>query len=277
MMKKTVVSLILSSVLTGSLYAETNSQEDILNNVLTELLKQENAVKPKVEIKKASPTIIVAKANKEQPIAVQLPVIQEKEDNIITSEKSVERVLVSNEKLLDSDNQSTRLFNEDLTIEDIHTAEKEVNIQQNEGHMFLLNVPVKTEIRANIDLILPPYRSKLSYHNGKLVSESPFKYSESVTYCYLELEESGMWRRFKSEEDKILLIEGNVSNKLKYESNENIGETVTVYETTFTTDNKHIKKLVCETSEKELPLTIKDLNDATGNLFRFKYTPMLDI
>ena len=206
--------------------------------------------------------------------------IIKKEIVSLPTTQNEERVLISSENLLDSNTDNKNkdlLLNQDLTIEDIHTAEKELDIVQNEGHMFLLNVPVRTEIRANIDLILPPYRSSLSYYNGKLVSESPFKYNDEVTYCYLTLEESGVWRRFKANEEKFLTVEHNISNKVKYESSMEEGKVITIYETTFTTDNPHIKSLTCETSEKELPLTIKDLNESTGNLFRFKYTPMLDI
>ena len=270
-MKKTAVSLILTSILTGSLYAQTSSQEDILNNVLTQLLKEDVIKEKKSTIKKDLPIEKVAASTfKSMPIAENKPVLA-------TPKLKDGRIVLSTQNFLDTDNKSNILLNEDYTTEDIHTGEREVNIEQNKGHMFLLNVPVQTEITANIDLILPPFRDKLIYHKGKLVSENPFNYSEEVTYCYLSIEESGLWRRFKSDVKKVLIIENNVSNKVIYASKIDERNQITVYETTFTTNNKHIKSLVCETSEKELPLTIKDLNEATGNLFRFKYTPMLDI
>jgi len=273
---------------TGNAIAETSktSDEAVLNNVLSQLLEDSNFRKDKnkvVEVEQPklkslseenidngqAPTKTVSEENVNIPLELH--------QNNLKANNLLQGNSISTEKVLDSNGQSNKLLNEDLIIVDVNSSEKEMDIQQNEGHMFLLNVPIQTEVRVNVDLVIPPFRNTLSYYKGKLVAESPFKYSESVTFCKIEIEESGMWRRFKAEKEKVLVIESNISNKVKYASNVNAGEIITVYETTFKIDNPHIKAIVCETSEKELPLTIKDLQDATGNLFKFSYTPMLDI
>jgi hypothetical protein len=282
-MKKTVISLMLGSLFIGNLSASSNSNEDILNNVLTQLMqdnKKENKPISNVVLKQPEVKKEVLN-NIPQKVFVNQEVVKKGIDNEIVKQEIVEQPalrIIDTSSVLDNNTLDNNLMNEDLTIQDIHSAEKEMNMEQNQDHMFLLNVPVDTEIRTTIDLILPPYRDKINYFEGKLVSENPFNHSKEVTYCYLELEKSGIWRRFKSSEDKYLKITSNVSNKIKYEfSQEGENEVITVYETVFSTDNPHIKQLVCETSKKQLPLTIGDLNKATGGLFKFTYTPMVDI
>lgn len=269
-MKKTAICLIISCLLTGNAFADSNQnnkkQEDILSSVLSQLLEEGEGN-----------TVKEQKTKKSEEIKPQNEI---KNDLDLELNKDKERVLISKTDLLETENKSDKLLNENIVINDINSNEKEINVSQNQDNMFLLNVPIKTIIRANIDIVIPPFRNKLSYSEGKLVSENPFNYSEDVTYCYLTIEESGFWRRFKSstyDQDKKLTIESNNSSKLTYKSSLNKDSIVNVYETTFTTDNKHIKEIVCETSEKELPLTIKDLNKATGNLFKFEYSPMIDI
>lgn len=283
-MKKKVVSLVLSSVLIGSLSAETNSNEDVLNNVLSQLLKdQPTQVKEKVENKKVSESKVV-KVNNEQKVKVE-PAKVVSENKVIEEQKVLEKTEVveqPNLKLIEKENVlenilENNLMNEDLVTQDIHSEEKVISLDNDQNSMFLLNVPLESEIRATIDIILPPYREQVIYYEGKLVSENPFNYNKKVTYCYLNLETSGVWRRFKAEEDKFLKIISNVSSKNKYQFAGEKDSVIEVYETVFTTDNKHIKQIVCESSEKSLPLTIGDLNDATGGLFKFTYTPMVDI
>lgn len=284
-MKKTLLSLAFLSIFAGSAVAQDNenkdANEDILNNVLQQLMtkqdkKPEELIKNKQENIKRNPVVqneVVLKNENKNKKPKELVEPKNKLTEIVEQPKMqlVEESIVSNEV--------EKALSTGIIIEDINTSERELNIENDTPeHVFLLNVPIETKIRANVDFILPPYRDKISYYEGNVTSGSPFDYTSKATYCYLNLEKSGLWRRFKAEEDKYLKVVSNVSNKKTYQYNgDSSREVITVYETVFTFDNAHIKNLVCESSEKELPLTIKDLNKATGNLFSFEITPMLDI
>lgn len=282
-MKKTLLSLAFFSIFAGSAVAQDNenkdANEDILNNVLQQLMtkqdkKPEELIKNKQENIKRNPVVqneVVLKNENKKPEELVEP------KNKLTEIVEQPKMQLVEESIVNNDVE--KALSTGIIIEDINTSERELNIENDTPeHVFLLNVPIETKIRANVDLILPPYRDKISYYEGNVTSGSPFDYTSKATYCYLNLEKSGLWRRFKAEEDKYLKVVSNVSNKKTYQYNgDSSREVITVYETVFTFDNAHIKNLVCESSEKELPLTIKDLNKATGNLFSFEITPMLDI
>lgn len=286
-MKKTLLSIAFLSIFAGSAVAQENenkdANEDILNNVLQQLMtkqdkKPEELIKNKQDNIKKNPVVqneVVLK-NKNKDNTNKAPVVSENKNKLTEIVEQPKMQLVE-ESIVN--NEVEKVLSTGMIIEDINTSERELNTEETPEHVFLLNVPIETKIRANIDLILPPYRDKISYYEGNVTSGSPFEYTSKATFCYLNLEKSGLWRRFKSEENKYLKVVSNVSNKKVYNYNidDTSKEVVTVYETVFTFDNPHIKNLVCETSEKELPLTIGDLNKATGNLFNFEITPMLDI
>lgn len=278
-MKKTVLSLAFLSVFTGSAIAqETNENEDVLNNVLQQLLQAED----KKDVVNTKVLPVKKKPAAEQIKNETISKVHEVELKLPEEPKLVELVEQPNMNLVEEsslDNLEVEaILSGKMVIQDIHTSEKELNTEDTPEHFFLLNVPVETKLRANIDIILPPFRDKIAYQNGKSTSNDPFEYTSKATYCYLNLEKSGVWRRFKSEENKYLTILSNVSNKKLYQYNEEDSrEVITIYETVFTFENKHIKNLVCKTSEKNLPLQISDINKATGNLFEFEITPMLDI
>lgn len=277
-MKKTVISVVLFGLFsTGNVYsAESSKNEDLLNNVLQQLInkesKQNNKIKEETNKNTTSGKVEVATKKKVENVIKEKNLIQDNYTEVVEQPE----VQLIEKKTLEK-NLNERISNQDLTIEDIHDGEKTIDYSK-QNNMFLLNIPSDTKVRANVDLVLPPYREKLSYYKGKLVAESPFSNSTSATYCYLVLEPSGYWRRFKSENSKYLTVLSNVSQKKTYQSNINENsKLVYTHETVFTFDNKHIKNLVCESSEKSLPLTIKDVHDATGNLFSFEITPMIDI
>lgn len=286
-MKKTLLSLAFLSIFSGSAVAQDdvnkNANEDILNNVLQQLMTKQDK-EPKELIKDKEPKGLIKDKQdniKRNPIVQNKVILKnkksEEDKNKLTEIIEQPKMQLVEESVINDDVE--KVLSTGIIIEDVNTSERELNIENDTPeHVFLLNVPIETKIRANVDLILPPYRDKISYYEGNVTSGSPFYYTSKATYCYLNLEKSGLWRRFKAEEDKHLKVISNVSNKKTYQYNaDSSREVITVYETVFTFDNDHIKNLVCESSEKELPLTIKDLNKATGNLFSFEITPMLDI
>ena len=279
-MKKTVLSLAFLSIFTGSVMAqETNENEDVLNNVLQQLLKSEDKGDKKPDVIKKQYS---SEQTKPEVQAVTKKIESTPVQQEIEGEKLVEVVEQPKMQLVQESSlenlEVEAIMNGDMIIQDIHTSEKELNTEGTPEHFFMLNVPVETKLTANVDLILPPFRDKMAYTNGKSTSTDPFEYTSKATFCYLNLEKSGVWRRFKSDESKYLKVVSNVSNKKLYQYNtEDSREVITVYETVFTFDNEHIKNLICKSSESELPLTLGDLHKATGNLFSFEITPMLDI
>ena len=285
-MQKTLLSLAFLSIFAGSAVAQENQEkdanEDILNNVLQQLITKQDKkpveLKNKQEDIKRNPVVkneVLKNENKQELQVVKAEETNE-EENKLTEIVEQPKMQLVEESVINNDVE--KVLSTGMIIEDINTSERELNTDDTPEHVFLLNVPIETKIRANVDLILPPYRDKISYFEGNVTSGSPFDYTSQATYCYLNLEKSGLWRRFKAEEEKYLKVVSNVSNKKVYQyNNDKEREIITVYETVFSFDNEHIKNLVCETSEKELPLTIGDLNKATGNLFSFEITPMLDI
>jgi hypothetical protein len=277
-MKKTVLSLAFLSIFASNAFAQESQEkdvnEDILNNVLKQLMTSKEQPKDtKIpQITKSNPQVkkldesIEDKSNKIDKEKPQLIEVVQQPNMQLVEEKEIRQDTFDD------------ILNGNMIIQDIHSSEKELNIQDTPEYVFLLNIPIKTKIRVNVDLVLPPYRDKISYYQGNLTSGNPFDYTSKATFCYLNVVKSGLWRRFKADENKFLNVISNVSHKKLYQYNESdIREIINVFETTFSFDNDHIKNLVCESSEKELPLTIGDLNKATGNLFDFEITPMLDI
>jgi hypothetical protein len=280
-MKKTVISVILLGLFSNAnIIAEENVNEKALNNVLEQLMKKEEKKTPKpIVVKKELPNISVISKKPENKNLINSENIIDNsnalKENYTEIVEQPDTQLLKKESI-DSIKLTEKVLNQDLTVKDIHDDGRDIDYSK-QNNMFLLNVPAETKIRANVDLVLPPYRETIFYNKGKLVAENPFSNSLNITYCYLVLEPSGFWRRFKSDSHKYLTVKSNVSQKKTYQSNKGDDSLVYAHETVFTFDNPHIKNLVCESTEKSLPLTIGDVNKATGNLFSFEITPMVDI
>lgn len=284
-MNKKIIGLLITSTLSINAYATQQQNDiDVLNSVLlqlqgnkdTENKTQQEASKVIVEDIKNSqePKTLNNNDNKSNINVVDNNVLTQNfgQQQYIKQEESKQEV-VSTERAQPSHNVTNQINN--LAVQDVVDSKTDLELRNEQ--LFLVNVPIESKLTATIDIQIPPYRDKLFYEQGKIVSDYPFNLNSKATFCYLVLETSGMWRRFKADPSKVLKITSNVTEKQKFQEKNNVNNFIEVYKTTITFDNKHIKNLVCETSEKTLPLTIKDLNLATGNLFKFEFTPIQDI
>lgn len=280
-MNKKIIGIIITSALSFNVVATQQQNDiDVLNNVLLQLQgdnKTENVSNQENQIVKEA-----TKEDKNIPEVTAKETINTEDTNktlqnfgnqqfVKQEEKNTE--VVSSVQTQPSHNVSNQINT--LAVQDVVDSKTDLELKNEE--LFLVNVPIESKLTATIDIQIPPYREMLFYEQGKIVSDYPFNVNSKTTFCYLVLEKSGMWRRFKADPSKILKITSNVTEKQKFQEKNNINNNIEVYKTTITFDNKHIKNLVCETSEKTLPLTIKDLNIATGNLFKFEFTPIQDI
>lgn len=280
-MNKKIIGIIITSALSFNVVATQQQNDiDVLNNVLLQLQgdnKTENVSNQENQI--------VKEATKEDK---NIPEITAKE-TINTEDTNKTLQNFGNQQFVKQEEKNTEVISSvqtqpshdvsnqinTLAVQDVVDSKTDLELKNEE--LFLVNVPIESKLTATIDIQIPPYREMLFYEQGKIVSDYPFNVNSKTTFCYLVLEKSGMWRRFKADPSKILKITSNVTEKQKFQEKNNINNNIEVYKTTITFDNKHIKNLVCETSEKTLPLTIKDLNIATGNLFKFEFTPIQDI
>ncbi len=280
-MNKKIIGIIITSALSFNVVATQQQNDiDVLNNVLLQLQgdnKTENVSNQENQIVKEA-----TKEDKNIPEVTAKETINTEDTNktlqnfgnqqfVKQEEKNTE--VISSVQTQPSHDVSNQINT--LAVQDVVDSKTDLELKNEE--LFLVNVPIESKLTATIDIQIPPYREMLFYEQGKIVSDYPFNVNSKTTFCYLVLEKSGMWRRFKADPSKILKITSNVTEKQKFQEKNNINNNIEVYKTTITFDNKHIKNLVCETSEKTLPLTIKDLNIATGNLFKFEFTPIQDI
>lgn len=171
-----------------------------------------------------------------------------------------------------NDDNSLKISNNSTDIESV-----DEELIESFDHVFLLNVPIETQIKPNEDIYIYPYRSAIIYNDGKLVSSSPLKLNDSTTFCYFVVEKSGHVRRMKENSKNTLLITGNKSIKGNFSSHINDKIVLEKFETTFSLDNEHLKAIKCLTTEKKLPLTIEDFNRETGNKFNFIFPSIIDI
>ncbi len=277
-MNKKMIGLLITSTLSFNVLAtEQQNNVDILNSVLEQLqsdktkdienknVKEDNNQNLQVETK---PIVKEELKDVEQPKNIQNFGNQQ----YVKQEEDSSKVLSTNTEQ-PQHNVSNQINT--LAVQDVVDSKTDLELKNEE--LFLVNVPIESKLTANIDIQIPPYRDMLFYEQGKIVSDYPFNLNTKTTFCYLVLEKSGVWRRFKAEPNKVLKITSNVTEKQKFQQKNDLNNSLEVYKTTISFDNKHIKNLVCETSEKTLPLTIKDLNLATGNLFKFEFTPIQDI
>lgn len=278
-MNKKIIGLLIVSSFSGSVLAnQEENNVDILNSVLEQLQGNKNSDKNS-EIKNIKEPTVEKNDNKQElnEKEFQTNVTEQETQNFgnqqyVKKEEESNKVILS-EPMQPSHNVGQQINN--LAVQDV--IDSKTNIELKNEELFLVNVPIQSKLTATVDIQIPPYRDMLFYEDGKIVSEYPFNLNSKSTFCYLVLEKSGMWRRFKSDSSKVLQITSNVTEKQKFQQKNDINNFIEVYKTTISFDNKHIKNLVCETSEKSLPLTIKDLNLATGNLFNFEFTPIQDI
>lgn len=278
-MNKKIIGLLIVSSFSGSVLAtQEQNNVDILNSVLEQLQGNKNSEKNS-EVPLTKEPTVVNNDNTKELNEKQLPnnIIEQQTQNFgnqqyVKKEEESNKVILS-EPMQPSHNVGQQINN--LAVQDV--IDSKTNIELKNEELFLVNVPIQSKLTATIDIQIPPYRDMLFYEDGKIVSEYPFNLNPKSTFCYLVLEKSGMWRRFKSDVNKVLQITSNVTEKQKFQQKNDNNNFIEVYKTTISFDNKHIKNLVCETSEKSLPLTIKDLNLATGNLFNFEFTPIQDI
>ncbi len=283
-MNKKIIGLLITSTLSINAYATQQQNDiDVLNSVLLQLqgnkdtenkTQQEASKVVAEEVKNSQEQQISNNDNKSNVGAVDNNVLTQNfgQQEYIKQEEPKQKV-VSIEPAQPSHNVTNQINT--LAVQDVVDSKTDLELKNEQ--LFLVNVPIESKLTATIDIQIPPYRDKLFYEQCKIVSDYPFNLNSKATFCYLVLETSGMWRRFKAEPSKVLKITSNVTEKQKFQEKNNINNFIEVYKTTITFDNKHIKNLVCETSEKTLPLTIKDLNLATGNLFKFEFTPIQDI
>tara|TARA_B100000700_G_scaffold267699_1_gene307781 strand:- start:47111 stop:47938 length:828 start_codon:yes stop_codon:yes gene_type:complete len=275
-MKKSFLynTLIISIIATTSVAIsaqEKTKQEIELENILKTLDKSDK----KETNNKNTPNIEnVQEVDKIKSGSEEYSIVKEK--NISNTKNETNTISEEGEQTQLKLNNYKRVSVKDTESDSVPTENQEVkNDEQNDyGHIFLLNIPINTKLYTNEDLYIYPYREGVIFNDGKIVSESPLKNTLKTTFCYMKVKESGQVRRLKSSEDKFITITGNNSTNKTYS---NGSENVELYETTFTIDNEHIDGIRCLTTEKNLPLTVEDLNKETDNLFKFEFPEIIDI
>jgi len=280
MKKSFLYSTLIISILTSlslNVYAQEKTKQEIeLENILKTLENNEDKTAEKednndsINIENVSNVDKIKSNNEEYSIVKEQKVEtveNNNEDETISEDGNQTQLKLNNyERVSVRETESKNVSNENQRIEN--------NNKNNYNHIFLLNIPINTKIYTNEDLYIYPYREGVIFNDGKIVSESPLKNTLETTFCYMKVKESGQVRRLKSSGDKFLTITGNNSTNKTYSNGK---ENVELYETTFTIDNPHIDGIRCLTTEKNLPLTVEDLNNQTDNLFRFEFPEVIDI
>lgn len=276
-MKKKILYTTMFSILSFAAHADNTEAE--LKKMLLQLSpdsvvektdlqnsKEEkvSSVTPELKIKAAEILVTELNANKKE-VAIKEDVNKFQPED----PEDVDTVIIP---MSDEENHVTNL-NSNQFEENLKTN----NEIPSHDHVYLLNIPVQTEIKPNEDLYIYPYRGSIIYDDGKLVSSSPLKFTDKTTFCYFLVEKSGSVRRLKANSPTQLYITGNKSIKGSFSSNLNPKEVLFKYETTFSLNNEHLKAIRCISTENKLPLTIEDFNRETGNRFNFIFPSIVDI
>lgn len=277
-MKKKILYTTMFSILSFAAHADNTEAE--LKKMLLQL--SPDSVAEKTDLK----------FSKEEKVVSFKPELK------IETNKVLEKNLIINKKEYVSKKEEVNTFqpedpeevntviipmsDEENHVTNLNSNQFEENLKINNeipshDHVYLLNIPVQTEIKPNEDLYIYPYRGSIIYDDGKLISSSPLKFTDKTTFCYFLVEKSGSVRRLKSDSPTQLYITGNKSIKGSFSSNLNPKETLFKYETTFSLNNEHLKAIRCISTENKLPLTIEDFNRETGNRFNFIFPSIVDI
>lgn len=300
-MKKNLIYLLLFACSTTYAQQSNESNKEELNNILmalgekpmnvsvkesnivdnkanvVETKKTENTTKPKVEVDKV-------KANPAEEL-----------NNMVAELEPTKTVLKIDESLLSNTDKKSIASNADKKILSIEES-LNTNIVSNESkydidsiddiktndHVYLLNIPKNTQIVNNDDIYIYPYRSAIIFDDGKIVSSVPLKFTDTTTFCYFNVEESGDIRRLRSSNDNpdehaITVVGNNSKHEDDVYLSEDSDKPLNIYTTELMLDHKHIKNIKCISTESNDYLTIEDFNRETGNRFNFNFPPVVDI
>lgn len=146
-------------------------------------------------------------------------------------------------------------------------------------YVFLRNIPEGTRFRVDESYTVLPKKKFIIFSEGKRVMKTPQSIEAPETqFCFIELVNSGSARILKK--GKKLTVTGNKTEVKEYNLNKSYGEYILrTYQTVFAIDNPSVKNFTCylsETYQKEVdsvprPLTLKNLRDATGGVFKISF------
>lgn len=272
MKKNKIAALILSTLIfSGYSYALEQVEQDSETDVINQLLNKINNKAPVLKEKEPQKNIVSEAKNE---VLVKEIIKEEKQIKPITkSEQIKEETLLAAENLI-SDENSVETVKASNTEENIEFNEKDLEKKYGMyNNVFLFNIPLETKIYANKDILIFPHREFVMYDNGNLISTSPIKNEEKTTFCYIEVNKQGNFRRIPAsmENDKnpkyltIKGVEANLSTQTKKS------------EVSFIFENDHIKALTCVTTEDNHLLKIEDIQKETGYIFRYSFPEIIDV
>lgn len=290
-MKKHLLGLIILSATTFS--AQSNDTTELQLKAILQDLGEEIQIKKPEQI---SPVLIESKIiepKKEKSIVthidsaapikqivVNTPINNDLIDNIEINSSKKKSTVIANSSV-EKEKLATLNISEELKILEKNVDySPQVSIDEKiktNDNVYLLNIPVGTEIKPNEDLYIYPYRTAIVFDDGKIVSSIPLKFSDETTFCYLLVEESGDVRRLKENSSFKMIVSDNQSSRGEYLSHLNENKIVEKHNTDLTLDNEHIKAIKCLTTEQNKPLKIEDFNRETGNRFNIIFPPIVDI
>jgi hypothetical protein len=290
-MKKHLLGLIILSATTFSAHSNDTTELQ-LKAILQDLGEDIQIKEPKLKstttinsaiIESKKENISITQVDSAAPIKpiVEITHINNEDKNNAEIIPSEIKLSTTAKLKLDKEKLTTLNISEELKILEKNVDySPQTNIDEKiktNDNVYLLNIPVGTEIKPNEDLYIYPYRTAIVFDDGKIVSSIPLKFSDETTFCYLLVEESGDVRRLKENSSFKMIVSDNQSSRGEYLSHLNENKIVEKHNTDLTLDNEHIKAIKCLTTEQDKPLKIEDFNRETGNRFNIIFPPIVDI
>jgi len=286
-MKKTLISTSIAVILSFSgaaLSADvTEDWEKELNKVSKDFSN--------LDVKMSDISTLLKDSGASEEIAVKTVVakpIVTKDDKVSDLKNNalpVLEIVKINEAIKAEENvKVTAVEKEEEIVEAIEevvikkTVRREIMSDETD-YVFLRNIPEGTRLKVNQSYTVLPKKKFIIFSDGVRVMKTPQSVENPETqFCFMELINSGSARILKK--GKSFVVTGNKTEVKEYSLNKSYGDYVLrTYQTVFSIDNKSVKNFTCyssETYQKNVdsiprPLTLKNLKDSTGGVFKVSF------
>ena len=170
--------------------------------------------------------------------------------------------------------------NDVIEFTKIETTSRNKEIMSDEtDFVFLRNVPEGTRLTVKESYTVLPKKKFIIFSEGERVMKSPqTKANPEANFCFIELVNSGSARILKA--GKPFIVTSNKTEVKDYRLNRSYGDYfLRTYQTVYGIDNKSVKNFTCYSSETyqkgedavPRPLTLKNLKEATGGVFKIDF------
>ena len=186
---------------------------------------------------------------------------------------------MKNEVVLENSSKKseTGVVETNVTVSEIK-ADKNVMVDETD-FIFLRNIPEGTRLVVQSSYKVLPKKRFIILSDGERRLQSPQTMENlEAQFCFFELINSGKARILKK--GTPLVVTSNKTEVKEFELNKSYGNYILrTHQTVFNIDNKNVKNFTCYSASKyqkgvdksPKPLTLKDLKETTGEIFKISF------